>query len=45
MLYFQEAKDTEEIILFSPMKAIAGADKFIADQPLKIWAISAIYQN
>ncbi len=45
--YFQEAKDTGEIILFNPMNAIASSDKFILipDQPLKIWAISAIYQN
>jgi len=45
--YFQEAKDTGEIILFGPMNAIASSDKFIPipDRPLKIWAISAIYQN
>jgi diguanylate cyclase (GGDEF)-like protein len=43
--YFQEAKDTGEIILFNPMDAIASSDKFTPDQPLKIWAISAIYQN
>ncbi len=45
--YFQEAKDTGEIILFNPVNAIAASDKIIPipDQPLKIWAISAIYQN
>ncbi len=45
--YFQEAKDTGEIILFNPVNAIASSDKIILtpDQPLKIWAISAIYQN
>ena len=45
--YFQEAKDTGEIILFNPMDAIASSDKIIPipDQTFKIWAISAIYQN
>ncbi len=53
--YFQDAKDTGEIILFNPTdaillrnaSAIASSDKIILtpDQPLKIWAISAIYQN
>lgn len=45
--YFQEAKDTGEIILFNPVNAIASSDKIILipDRPLKIWAISAIYQN
>ncbi len=53
--YFQEAKNTGEIILFNPTDAIllrnasanASSDKIIPipDQPFKIWAISAIYQN
>lgn len=45
--YFQEAKDTGEIILFNPVNAIASSDNFIPipDRPFKIWAISAIYQN
>lgn len=52
---FQQAKDTGEIIIFNPhpifnpMSAIASSDRSsdrsVPEQPLKIWAISAIYQK
>lgn len=48
---FQQAKDTGEITIFNPnpifnpMNAIASSDSSMPEQPLKIWAISAIYQK
>ncbi len=42
---FQEAKDTGATVLLTEPNSLVTANKFMADDPGEVWAISAIYKK